>query len=99
MLRLIQKTLLLTVLAPAIPTGSSAAPPATKAPLTTYAHNRCGGAPATWGRQGLMVRDELFNHLDVKPSAFRWNGVPIDKAAVRRYLIEVSKFSYKPLMT
>jgi len=98
MRRLILKGLVLTVLAPAILTGSRAAPPATKAPLTTYAHNRCGGAPAAWGRQGLMVGDELFNHLDVKPSAFRWNSVSIDKATVRRYLIELSKFSNKPLL-
>jgi len=56
---------------------------------------RAGGL----GAAGLMVRDALFNHLDVKPSALRWNGVSIDKAAVRRYLIELSKFSNKPLMT
>ena len=99
MLRLILKGLVLTVLTPAILTGSSAAPLATKAPLTTYAQNRCGGAPASWGPQGLMVRDELFQRLDVKASAFQWNGVSVDKATARRYLIEMSKLSSKPLMT
>ena len=99
MLRLIQKSLVLTLLAPAILTGSSAAPLATRAPLTTYAQNRCGGASAAWGPQGLMVRDELFFRLDVKPSAFRWENMSVDKATVRRYLIEVSKLSNKPLMT
>ncbi|MEO8374000.1 MAG: hypothetical protein ABI471_02155 [Sphingomonas bacterium] len=99
MLRLIQKSLVLTVLAPAILTGSSAAAPATKAPRTTYAQNRCGGAPASWGRQGLMMRDELFQRLDIKPSGFQWNGVSTDKATLRRYLIEMSKLSNKGLLT
>ena len=99
MLRLVLKGLLITVLAPAILTGPSAAAPVTKAPLTTYAHNRCGGAPAAWGPQGLMVRDEWFQRVDIKPSAIRWNNTSIDKAALRRYLIEMSKFSSKPLMT
>ncbi|MEO7691729.1 MAG: hypothetical protein ABIS51_20770 [Sphingomonas sp.] len=99
MLRLILKGLVLTALAPAIVTGSSAAPPPTKAPRTTYAQNRCGGAPAAWGRQGLMMRDELFQRLNIKPSGFQWNGVSTDKATLRRYLIEMSKVSYTGLLT
>ena len=99
MLRLILKGLVLTALAPAILTGSSAAPPATKASVATYAHNRCGGAPASWGRQGLMFGDEWLMRLDVKPMAFQWNGVSIDKATLRRYLTKISKLSNKPLLT
>ena len=94
----IQKSLVLAVLGSAILTGSSAEPPANRSPLTTYAHNRCGGVPPDWGRQVLTGWDEYLTRLDVKSSAFRWNSFPVDKVTLRRYLAEMSKLTSQPGM-